>query len=149
MATALVITAEGDFYQTDIPSENGHNVIHEIVDGWFDCVRREAVIGYVHDEGLLIGLPVNVVASALFGRPLVGNCVVMGALNERGEYDGENHDAPSGLLSNEFIDEALKLLSDETVKEQLTQIVTEMDLAPKFVSLTDDEMDAWLTGEGE
>ena len=149
MATALVITAEGDFYQTEIPSEEGHTIIHEIVEGWFDCVRREAVVGYVHDEGLLIGLPVNVVASALFGRPLVGNCVVLGALNERGEYDGENHNVPSGLLSQDFITDAHKLLADETVKTQIEAIISEMDFAPTVTTLTDDEMDAWLSGEGE
>jgi hypothetical protein len=148
MATALVITAEGDFYRTDIPTEEGHKVIHEIVEGWFDCVRSETVVGYVHDEGLLIGLPVNVVASALFGRPLVGNCVILGALNERGEYDGENYNVPSGLLSQEFMNEAHKLLADETVKERLTEIISEMDMMPTIVPMSDEDMDSWLSGEG-
>lgn len=149
MATALVITAEGDFYQAEIPTDEGHKVIHEIVEGWFDCVRHEAVVGYVHDEGLLIGLPVNVIASALFGRPLVGNCVILGALNERGEYDGENHNVPNGLLSQEFVTEAHKLLADEAVKVKIEEIISEMDFSPTITTLTDDELDAWFAGEGQ
>jgi hypothetical protein len=146
MANALVITAEGDLYQTDIPSEEGHRVIHEIVDGWFDCVAKESIVGYVNDEGLLIGLPVNVIASALFGRPLVGTCVVLGALNSRGEYDGENHDVPMGLLSDEFATDAQKVASDENVALALTTIIEEMDMAPKFVPMSDEDMNAWLEG---
>lgn len=147
MANALVITAEGNLYQTDIPSEDGHKVIHEIVGGWFDAVSHEAVVGYVNDEGLLIGLPVNVIASALFSRPLVGDCVIVGALNERGEYDGENHDVPAGLLSEEFATEALRLAADENVITAIQTIVEEMDMAPKFVSMSNDEFTAWLEGK--
>jgi hypothetical protein len=146
MANALVITAEGDLYQTDIPSEEGHKVIHEIVEGWFDCVRKESIVGYVNDEGLLIGMPINVIASALFGRPLVGNCVVLGALNSRGEYDGENYDVPTGLLSDEFVTDAHKVANDESVALALTTIIEEMDMTPQIVSMSDDEFTAWLEG---
>lgn len=147
MANALVITAEGSLYQTDIPSESGHTVIHEIVGGWFDAVRHESLVGYVHDEGLLIGLPVNVVASALFSRPLVGDCVIVGALNERGEYDGENHDVPAGLLSHEFTAEALNLANDEKALTAIQTIIAGMDMAPKFVAMNDEQFDAWLEGK--
>jgi hypothetical protein len=147
MANALVITPEGEMYQTDIPDENGHKVLHDICEGWIDCVRNEAIVGYVNDEGLLIGLPVNVIATALFGRPLVGNCVVMGALNERGEYDGENHSVPQPLLSDEFAFVCHALISDEAVKARVEEIIAEMDLSPKFVAMDDAEFDAWLKGE--
>lgn len=136
-------------YRTDIPSEDGHKVIHEIVGGWFDCVRREVIVGYVHDEGLLIGLPVNVLASALFSRPLVGDCVVLGALNERGDYDGENYNAPEGLFSQDFITEAHKLLSDESVKQKLETIIGSMDFSPTVTPMSDEAMNAWLEGEGK
>lgn len=68
-----------------------HTTIHEQVGGWFDCVRNDSLVGYVHDEGLLIGLPLNPIATALFGRIIVGNCVVYSFRNEKGEYDGDNH----------------------------------------------------------
>ena len=70
--------------------------INAAVGGWFDAVHPFPnddlnIVGYVHDEGLLLGLEPNPVASALFGRFLVGTVVVVGALNEEGQYDGDSH----------------------------------------------------------
>ena len=70
--------------------------INTAVGGWFDAVHPYPnddlnIVGYVHDEGLLMGLEPNPVASALFGRFLVGTVVVVGALNEEGKYDGDSH----------------------------------------------------------
>lgn len=82
--------------------------IHSVVEGWFDCVspfstdpstKALDIVGYVHDEGLLLGLQPNAIASALFGRFLVGRCVVVGTLNADGQYDGASHDVPSEALS--------------------------------------------------
>ena len=70
--------------------------INNAVGGWFDAVHPVYtdfnVVGYVHDEGLLLGLEPNPVASAMFGRFLVGNVVVVGTLNADGKYDGASHD---------------------------------------------------------
>jgi hypothetical protein len=68
-----------------------HTTIHEQVGGWFDCARQDDLVGYVHDEGLLLGLPLNPVATALFGRIIVGNCVVYNSVDSKGEYDGADH----------------------------------------------------------
>jgi hypothetical protein len=75
---------------TSIPLGD-HTTIHEQVGGWFDCARQDDLVGYVHDEGLLIGLPLNPVATALFGRIIVGNCVVYNSVDSKGEYDGADH----------------------------------------------------------
>jgi hypothetical protein len=72
-----------------------HTEIHEIIGGWFDCVRTDSLIGYVHDEGILLGLPINPIATALFGRVLCGTCVVFGAMSSTGEYDGYDHSVPA------------------------------------------------------
>ena len=64
-----------------------HTTIHEQVGGWFDCARQDDLIGYVHDEGLLLGLPLNPIATALFGRIIVGNCVVYNSVDSKGDYD--------------------------------------------------------------
>lgn len=68
-----------------------HTTIHEQVGGWFDCARQDDLIGYVHDEGLLLGLPLNPIATALFGRIIVGNCVVYNSVDSKGDYDGADH----------------------------------------------------------
>jgi hypothetical protein len=84
----------------------GHTDIQKLVGGHFDCVStnvgREdvAFVGYVHDEGLLIGLEYNYLASALFGRDLVGDCVLLWGLSPDGEYDGDNYDMPSEMVDS-------------------------------------------------
>lgn len=53
------------------------------------------LVGYVHDEGLLIGLDTNDRASVLFERTLVGDVVVVSGTNPFDlEYDGYNYDVP-------------------------------------------------------
>lgn len=77
-----------------------HIDINSMVGGWFDCVRSRdgAIVGYVNDTGLTDGMAPNLVASLLFARPLYGPCVVVGGLNEAGEYDGDNHDVPESVI---------------------------------------------------
>jgi hypothetical protein len=54
-----------------------------------------SMVGYVHDEGLLLGMPLNERACVLFERHLVGDVVVVSGTNPTsGAYDGENYDVP-------------------------------------------------------
>jgi len=93
-ANALVIPPHGDCYPLNLPDESAVTVLHEHIGGHFDAVRLHDVVGYIHDEGLLIGLPYNVRASLLFNRALVGNCVLVGCLDDKGEFDGADYDVP-------------------------------------------------------
>lgn len=107
--------------------------IQQIVGGHFDAVRMDidaqefgedadtdgfAMVGYVHDEGLLIGLPYNSIASMLFGRDLVGPCVVVSGTSPNGFYDGDNHDVPEWFNRHIFsgalqaINESIRDISD-------------------------------------
>ena len=52
-------------------------------------------VGYVHDEGILLGLERNVLASVVFQRDLFGPVVVVSGTSPSGAYDGENYDVPS------------------------------------------------------
>jgi hypothetical protein len=85
---------------------DGYKDIQKLVGGNFDCVStnvgRDDVSfeGYVHDEGLLIGLEYNYLASALFGRDLVGDCVLLWGLSPDGERDGENYDMPTEMVES-------------------------------------------------
>lgn len=147
MTKALLIKTTGEVEVTTIPDENGHLVLNELCGGWLDCVRTDDLVGYVNDEGLLIGLDPNALASLIFGRPLVGNCVVVGALNEHGVYDGENHDVPAPYLSPVLGELAQALVNDESVMESLRGAIEDIDLVPKVSTLTDEEFQAWLDGE--
>lgn len=89
--------------------------IQELVGGCFDVVRYDmdderfpdagapfTAIGYVHDEGLLIGLEPNVMASLMFDRHLVGDVVVVSGTSPKGKYDGESYDVPSWFADKVF-----------------------------------------------
>ena len=56
MTTAIIIT---DTSVTKKTFDVGvtHSEIHEMVGGWFDCVRTDTLIGYVHDTGLIEDTP--------------------------------------------------------------------------------------------
>lgn len=82
---------------TDLESIQGY------VGGLIDAVRQPIdddiyVVGYVHDEGFLLDLEMNWIASALFGREIRGNVVLVNGNNDVGEYDGYNHDLPSDFI---------------------------------------------------
>lgn len=80
-----------DHVPEDVPM---YKVINAVVGGHFDCVRPvrgNDFVGYVHDEGLLIGMEPNALASAIFGKFLVGPCVIIGTINDHGQVDGDDH----------------------------------------------------------
>jgi hypothetical protein len=148
MATkALHITSEGECLPLFLDEDTAHIAINEIVGGWFDSVNEGnlGIVGYINDEGLLIGLPMNAVASALFGRPLAGDCVVIGALNEQGEYDGENHDVPAFVWSEHFANLVKTVRTDGEYANWLTDWASDDDnFAPKVIGLTDEQMDNYF-----
>lgn len=87
---------------------DGYKSIQNLVGGTFDCVRTDmgqpddvAIVGYVHDEGLILGLDMNFLATALFKREIRGDVVVAWGLSPNGYYDGDNYDIPSFVT--EFI----------------------------------------------
>lgn len=78
--------------------------IQDKVGGTIDAVRTEmgegdnafVLVGYVHDEGRILNLPVNFLASLIFGQELRGPVVLVSGTNpDNKEYDGENYDLPS------------------------------------------------------
>lgn len=78
--------------------------IQSLVGGPFDVVTRtmddgEIIVGYCHDEGLILDLEQNWFASAFFERDLRGPVVVVGGTSPSGEYDGDNHDISDQFLN--------------------------------------------------
>lgn len=83
--------------------ECDYTQIQEIVGGHFDAVRVEVenedgdsliIVGYVHDEGLILDLEPNYLATALFQQELRGPCLLVSGISPDGEYDGESYDVP-------------------------------------------------------
>lgn len=97
--------------------------IQQLVGGTFDAVRADfdpsvlndpdniivdgdeepiTVVGYVHDEGLLIGLRPNAMASLVLNRHIAGPCVIVSGTSPDGKYDGYNHDIPEWFANAVF-----------------------------------------------
>lgn len=77
--------------------------LQQAVGGLFDVVSTDmntegvSIVGYINDEGIMLGLEMNYLASNLFKRELYGNCVIVWGLNDEGVYDGDNHDVPGAV----------------------------------------------------
>lgn len=99
--------------------------IQNAVGGHFDAVRRQAVdesgkhkpfvlVGYVHDEGMVLNMPMNPIASVLFEQHLFGDVLIVNGTNpETGEYDGETYDLPMAFC--EYIIKAMFPALQESV----------------------------------
>lgn len=115
MTTGILLPCDGSEPQPVYVSGD-YTDIQAFVGGLFDCVRREMIaaqfgaedaddfvaIGYVNDEGLLIGLEENKMASVMFGKRLVGDVLVLSGTSPTGAYDGETYDVPSWFASRVF-----------------------------------------------
>lgn len=157
MVEGILLPAGEDAEPFPVPVHD-HKDIQGFVGGHFDVVSRQCenpdnpdeqalVVGYVHDEGLLLGLPLNKLASVVFQREIRGAVVLVGGLNESGVHDGDNHELPGWFSSavfttlvdavNEVNDEAenLKLAILRSIreglltKEQAEEIIHGMYLA--------------------
>lgn len=91
--------------------------IQKLVGGHFDAVKRGCsdttgankdfiLVGYVHDEGKLLDLPLNPLACVLFDEVIHGDVVIVSGTNpDNGDYDGESYDIP--VAFSEYIIKAM------------------------------------------
>ena len=96
--TGLLLNA-GVGASIDTITVDGLESIQSYVGGTIDAVRAEiadsiCAVGYVHDEGLILDLEMNWLASALFSREIRGNVVLVNGYNKHNQYDGDNHEFP-------------------------------------------------------
>lgn len=109
----LAISAQNEMRRLEYAPPS-YDVLREAVGGWYEHVRpmglNRPYSMMVNEEGLLHGLPLNALGSALYGthlhgQPIVGDIVIV----KDGYYDGE----PDVVGMTE--DEAQKL-GDEFIK---------------------------------
>jgi hypothetical protein len=130
MLTAGIILPAGVGAEPQPILVDGTESINKLVGGWFDAVRKEValsdslhgvLVGYIHDEGLILDLDMNYLASAVFGQELRGDCVLVWGNNADGDYDGDDHDIPTEL--SKFVMEDLPVqvanIYNESVMHQI------------------------------
>ena len=91
---ALIIPTTFVPYVTNV--NGGYKELQSLVGGLIEGVESpsnpndnrlqfsESFSGYVNEEGLILGLPFNTLASILFGAYLCGDCVVTGGVDDEG-----------------------------------------------------------------
>jgi len=157
---SAVLLKAGTNVQPEAVVVDGLESIQKLVGGVIDAVRidtqqvnpdtgeeetpRFTLVGYVHDEGLMLDLEINWVASALFQRRIVGNVVLVSGNSATGEYDGENHDIPDTLfrwLSTSFIKHVAKTYNESVMIAEILQYVkNDGGFTPEEVTLFTETM---------
>lgn len=159
--TAVLLPAGARVQPEEVLVDDYKN-IQDIVGGCFDCIRYDgqgldgepvALCGYVHDEGLLLGMETNYLASLLFGQVVVGPCVVTYALSPNGVYDGDDYEMPADLI--QFLTTDLLVATAATYNEAaLMAVATEHMvnagvLTQEDVDMMTNEMEACSMGRQE
>jgi hypothetical protein len=124
--------------------------IQHYVGGCIDAVRTEledgtVIVGYCHDEGLLLGMETNWFASALFNQQLCGPVVLVSGTSPSGEYDGDNYDLPEQFYK--YLTTKFTVRVAETYNE--TQIMSAGIALARRVGIVDAEEMAVLDEELE
>lgn len=140
-----------------------HININALVGGHFDAVRREftpeelagedapdgaqpfVAVGYVHDEGRIINLPLNKLATVVFGQELYGDVVLVSGTSPDGEYDGDNYDVPTWFadaVHNGSLAEASVLV------ERMSEVASCLALAVREGMATRNQVLLLIVGAG-
>lgn len=117
--------------------------IQSRVGGMIDAVRKQVskdivAVGYVHDEGLILDMEMNWIASALFMQEIRGPVVVVNGLsNDLHEYDGDNHDLPDEFITymqTKFIDKVAETYNESKMVQAMLEYAFNKDM------MTEDEV---------
>jgi hypothetical protein len=113
--------------------------IQSYVGGTIDAVRADVAdnicaVGYVHDEGLILDLEMNWLASALFSQEIRGNVVLVNGYNKDNEYDGDNHDLPNVFIvymKTSFIAKVANAYNESMMISAMLEYALEQELISK------------------
>jgi hypothetical protein len=126
MSKAVRVTTSGEVEVVVLPKEDAYLTIRDAVGGTIDAVSGDNWTMYVHDEGLLLGFPINGIGSVLASRLIVGDVIFVGNKSPDGVYDGADYDAPHMFFMDRFSELAESLAKDETLHSMLELIRQEM-----------------------
>jgi hypothetical protein len=110
--------------------------IQDRVGGMIDAVRKQVskdivAVGYVHDEGLILDMEMNWIASALFMQEIRGPVVVVNGLSNDYEYDGDNHDLPDEFITymqTKFVDKVAETYNESKMVQAMLEYAFNKDM---------------------
>lgn len=95
MKRALLIPAGGTPEEVEIPDKDELDALQGFVGGWIEYVPTEQdVTLYCNEEGKILNLPPNLLATSLFGALLMGGDYLAGDVIVCGPLDDEGYSLP-------------------------------------------------------
>jgi len=91
---AIVIDTDGKKSVVEFEFKNSYKTLSDAVGGYIECVGLEGVDMWCNENGIAEGLPLNMVASAIYyeafnaSNPILGNVIITGGADEEGETLG-------------------------------------------------------------
>lgn len=81
----------------------------------YDCeadLQQFILIGYINDDGIALGLPLNKLATFIFERHIFGDVVLVSGTAPDGRYDGNNHSIPTWFDESVFNGSLVETVKD-------------------------------------
>jgi hypothetical protein len=91
---AVIITTEGNKSVVEFDFGNSYQILSDAVGGMIECVGLEDVDLWCNENGIAEGLPLNMIASAIYsdalnaGNAILGNVIITGSCDAEGETLG-------------------------------------------------------------
>jgi len=91
---AVIITTDGDKSVVEFDFGKSYQLLSDAVGGMIECVGLEGADLWCNENGIAEGLPLNMIASAIYSdafnasNPILGNVIITGGADEEGETLG-------------------------------------------------------------
>jgi len=91
---AVIITTDGNKSVVEFDFGKSYQLLSDAVGGMIECVGLEGADLWCNENGIAEGLPLNMIASAIYSdafnasNPILGNVIITGGSDEEGETLG-------------------------------------------------------------
>ena len=91
---AVIITTDGDKSVVEFDFGKSYQLLSDAVGGMIECVGLEGADLWCNENGIAEGLPLNMIASAIYSdafnasNPILGNVIITGSCDDEGETLG-------------------------------------------------------------
>jgi hypothetical protein len=91
---AVIITTDGDKSVVEFDFGKSYQILSDAVGGMIECVGLEDADVWCNENGIAEGLPLNMIASAIYSdafnasNPILGNVIITGSCDDEGETLG-------------------------------------------------------------